>query len=77
MPEYSSSQSYPALTYYSICLAGEMGKIYDFEGSMIKRIAKSFREFGGDPKPYYRIRKVFNPEIMRRETEEAIRRMNS
>lgn len=72
MPEFSSSQSYPALTYHSIQLAGEMGLKYDFEGSMIQRIAHSFREYGGTPMPYYRIRKVFNPEILRKETEDTI-----
>lgn len=72
IPEFSSSQAYPALTYYSICMAGKMGLKYDFEGSMIKRIAKSFREYGGEPVPYYRIRKVFNPEIIREEAEKVI-----
>ena len=75
MPEFSSSQSYPALTYYSICLAGRMGLKYDFEGSMIKQIARSFREYGGVPMPYYRIRKVFNPEIVRKEAEQYISRL--
>lgn len=77
MPEFSSSQSYPALTYYSICMAGKMGKIYDFEGSMIKQIAKSFREYGGVPMPYYRIRKVFNPDIVRMEAEQYIKRLEN
>ena len=77
MPEYSNSQSYPALTYYSICMAHEKGLAYDFEGSMIQRIAKSFRQFGGRPMPYYRIRKVFNPEIVRREAEDYIRALQS
>ena len=75
IPEYSSSQSYPALTYHTICLAGQMGLSYDFEGSMIQRIAHSFRQFGGKPTPYFRIRKVFNPEIIRAEAELAIERL--
>lgn len=75
MPEFSSSQSYPALTFHSIAIAGEKGLAYDFEGSMIRRIAASFRQFGGVPTPYYRIRKVFNPEIVRREAEDYIRRV--
>ena len=73
MPEFSNSQSYPALTYHSICMAHDRGLAYDFEGSMIQRIAKSFRQFGGTPMPYYRIRKVFNPEIVRKEAEDYIR----
>ena len=77
MPEFSNSQSYPALTYYSIGMAHERGLAYDFEGSMIQRVAKSFRQFGGTPKPYYRIRKVFNPEIVRKEAEDYIKRVQS
>lgn len=77
MPEYSNSQSYPALTYHSICMAHEKRLAYDFEGSMIQRIAHSFRQFGGVPKPYYRIRKVFNPEIVRKEAEEYILRVQA
>ena len=73
MPEYYSSQSYVALTYHSIEIASKMGLIYDFEGSMIQRIAKSFREYGAIPVPYYRIRKVFNPDIVRQEAEDYIK----
>lgn len=72
MPEFSSSQSYPALIYHGIRLAHEKGLAYDFEGSMVRQIATSFRQFGGIPTPYYRIRKVFNPEIVRREAEDYI-----
>ena len=45
---------------------------FDFEGSVIKRINHAFREYGGIPKQYFRIRKVFNPEIIRAETEQRI-----
>ncbi len=72
MPEYQSLDTYDALIWEGIQFAAEKGLKYDFEGSVIKRISKSFREFGGEPKPYFRIRKVFNPEIMRAETESAI-----
>lgn len=72
MPEFSSSQSYSALTYHGICFAHEKALAYDFEGSMIRQIAVAFRQFGGMPTPYYRIRKVFNPEIVRKETEDYI-----
>ena len=44
---------------------------------MIQRIAKSFRQFGGKPMPYYRIRKVFNPEIVRKEAEDYIQKVQS
>ena len=75
MPEFSSSQAYSSLTYYGIRFAHERGLAYDFEGSMIRRIAVAFRQLGGVPTPYYRIRKVFNPEIVRKEAEDYIRRV--
>lgn len=34
---------------------------------MIKRISKSFREYGGVPEQYFRIRKVFNKDILMEE----------
>ncbi len=77
MPEFSESQSYPALTCHGIFLAHQKGLSYDFEGSMIHRIAVAFRQFGGIPTPYYRIRKVFNPEIVRSEAEEYIKLVQS
>ena len=76
MPNYSYSQAYASLTYFGVKTAHEMGRKYDFEGSMIERIAKSFRRFGAEPKPYYRIRKVFNPDIMKMETCHEIEKLN-
>ena len=73
IPEYQKLETYNALTWEGIKLAHAKGLKYDFEGSVIKRISKSFREFGGDPKPYFRIRKVFNPDIVRQETEDLIK----
>ena len=75
MPEYAKLDAYSALTWDEIELAHELGLSYDFEGSVIKRISKSFREYGAIPKPYFRIRKVFNPEIIREETENNIRQL--
>ena len=75
MPEFSSSQAYPALTYHGIRVAHEKGLAYDFEGSMIHQIAVAFRQFGGTPTPYYRIRKVFNPDIVRKEAEDYIKQL--
>lgn len=63
-PALQRLDTYDALIWHGIQLAHEAGRSYDFEGSMIKRIARSFREYGGTPKEYYRIRKVFNPEIL-------------
>lgn len=75
MAEFSSSQAYPAICYHGIHLAHEKGLAYDFEGSMIRPFAAAIRQFGGVPTPYYRIRKVFNPEIVRKEAEDYIRRV--
>lgn len=77
MPEFSKTQAYPALVYHGIQVAHKKGLIYDFEGSMLPQVQRSFRQFGGVPKPYYRIRKVFNPEIVRREAEEYILRVQA
>ncbi len=75
VPEYSNLQTYTALTHKSIELASQKGLSYDFEGSVIKRINHAFREFGGEPKEYFRIRKVFNPNIIRVETEQKIEQL--
>ena len=40
----------------------QLGKKFDFEGSVIKPIEKAFREYGGIRKPYFRIYKVFHEE---------------
>lgn len=69
MPRFQNLDTYDALVWHGIELATERGLNYDFEGSMIKRIAKSFREYGGTPKLYFRIRKIFNPEVVLHEAE--------
>lgn len=77
IPEYSKLDAYSALTWDEIELANKLGVSYDFEGSVIKRISKSFREYGATPEPYFRIRKVFNPEIIREEAEDCIKTLSS
>lgn len=69
MPEFSNTDSYSVLIWNGINMAKEKGLKFDFEGSVIKRISKSFREFGGIPMPYFRIRKVFNKDIAYKECE--------
>ena len=44
---------------------------------MLPQVQRSFRQFGGTPMPYYRIRKVFNPAIVRREAEDYILRLQA
>ena len=73
MPDYAHLDAYSALTWDEMLLAHDMEKKYDFEGSVIKRISKSFREYGAVPKAYFRIRKIFNPDIIREEAEQSIK----
>ena len=75
MPDYAKLDAYSALTWDEMQLAHDLDRMYDFEGSMIKRISKSFREYGAEPFKYFRIRKVFNPEIIREEAEISIKRL--
>lgn len=72
IPDHSSENTFSCLVHKGIELASEKGLGFDFEGSMIKRIAKAFRDFGGVPMPYYRIRKIYNPEIIRKEAEQEV-----
>lgn len=74
---FRSLDTYSALIWHAIGIAHEKELAYDFEGSMIKRISKSFREFGGTPKQYFRIRKVFDPAVVRAEAESQIERLES
>jgi hypothetical protein len=75
IPEFSSLETYSALMDEGIKMAGEKGLRFDFEGSVIKRIYHTYKEFGGVPRTYYRIRKVFEPEILKREQELQIKNL--
>ncbi len=75
IPEHSRLQTYDALVHKAIEKAHDLGKKFDFEGSVVKQINHSFREYGGTPVEYYRFRKVFNPQIIRDEAEAAIARL--
>lgn len=72
IPDYANLQTYTALTHKSISLAGEKHLSYDFEGSVIKRINHAFREYGATPKLYYRVRKIFAPQILQQETAKQL-----
>lgn len=76
IPEHSSENTFCNLVHYGISLASKMGKGFDFEGSMIKRIAKAYRDYGGTPVPYFRIRKLYNPDIIKMEAEQEINKLN-
>lgn len=58
-PELKSFQGNDLLIDYSIEEAHKRKLKFDFEGSVIKNVNHAFREFGGTPKPYFRIFKEF------------------
>lgn len=58
-PELKQFQGNALLIDKSIEIASNLGKKFDFEGSVIKGIEQSFRQYGGIPKPYFRIFKEF------------------
>lgn len=58
-PEVKSYQGNDLLIDASIEEAHKLGLKFDFEGSVIKNVNHAFREFGGTPKPYFRISKEF------------------
>ena len=59
-PDFKQYQGNALLIDRSIEIAHELGKKFDFEGSVIKNIEQSFRQYGGIPKPYFRIYKEFS-----------------
>ena len=75
VPKFSNENTFSYLELKGIELAHKKGLGFDFEGSMIKRIAKAFRDFGAVPTPYYRIRKIFNPDIIEMEAQQEINRL--
>lgn len=58
-PELKAFQGNDLLIDYSIEEAHKRRLKFDFEGSVIKNVNHAFREFGGIPKPYFRISKEF------------------
>lgn len=59
-PKYKDNQGNALLIDASIQKAHELKLKFDFEGSVIKNVNHAFREFGGIPKPYFRITKEFS-----------------
>jgi hypothetical protein len=72
IPKYRRSDTYSYLIWKGIENAHDRGLSYDFEGSVIKRISKANREFGGTPKLYFRIRKVFSPQVITMESDQKL-----
>jgi lipid II:glycine glycyltransferase (peptidoglycan interpeptide bridge formation enzyme) len=46
--------------WYAIKMAGEMGKSFDFEGSMIESVERFFRAFGARQTPYMTVKRSPN-----------------
>lgn len=77
IPEYQNEESFSYLMWCMIQEAMEKGLIFDFEGSVIKRIAKSNCEYGAVPVPYFRIRKVFNPSVIHDEAVKEVEKLSA
>jgi hypothetical protein len=54
-PSLRTSGAGSLCLWHAIKLAGETGKSFDFEGSMIEPIERLFRSFGGVQTPYFRV----------------------
>jgi GNAT superfamily N-acetyltransferase len=54
-PEFRSSGAATLLIKHAIEFAGRVSAKFDFEGSMMRGVETSFRRFGGELVPYYRI----------------------
>ncbi len=62
-PDYRSSGAASLLIYEAIKYIADKTKKFDFEGSMIENVEKSFRQFGAIQRPYFSISKVFKYKI--------------
>lgn len=58
-PEFRNSQANSFLIYEGIKFAKSIGRKFDFEGSVIRRVEKNIRQFGGVAIPYFKIFKDF------------------
>ena len=56
-PDYRDSGASSLLIYEMIQYLSGKVKKFDFEGSMIEGVERSYRRFGTEPKPYFRIYK--------------------
>ena len=61
--DYTWSQSNSLLIKESIRVAHDLGKKFDFEGSVLQPIEHIFRAFGAKQKMYFRIYKSFNDNM--------------
>ncbi len=57
-PKWRRSGAGSLLFWHAIQLASEQGKTFDFEGTMVERIERHFRNYGAHPVPYFRVWKT-------------------
>ena len=58
--DYRNSGAASLLVFEAIKYVSNYTKKFDFEGSMIESVEKSFRQFGSEQKPYFRIYKDYS-----------------
>jgi hypothetical protein len=59
-PNFSSSGASSLMVWEAIKYVNDKTIFFDFEGSMIERVARSFEEFGAEQIPYFKIFKTNN-----------------
>jgi len=57
-PDFRNSGAASLLIKEAIIFISTKSKKFDFEGSMIENVEKSFRQFGAKQKPYFNIKKI-------------------
>ncbi len=62
-PEHASSGASTLIIAEILKWLINKTKAFDFEGSMIEGVENSYRQFGTTQKPYFQIRKNFNPLV--------------
>jgi hypothetical protein len=62
-PEYKSSGASTRIVWEAIKILSNKTTIFDFEGSMIKGVARSFQQFGTEQVPYFNIEKSYSKTL--------------
>ncbi len=57
-PDYRNSGSVSLLLFHAMKYVSKYTNVFDFEGSMIEGVENSFRQFGAQQVPYFRITKM-------------------
>ncbi len=62
-PTYRNSGSATLLVLEAIKYSSKYVDVFDFEGSMIEGVERSFRKFGSNQTPYFQVSKVFSKRL--------------